>query len=608
MSSAQSLREVIRERLTAAAAEIFSEFEKTIVRYEEEIDRQRRLLEISWKPQINLHRIELPLHYVRTDEEVLTDQQLWNQERTSSLEQEQAEPLQEGPEPPQMKVEHDEPEPFQIVKQEELCISQDEGQCVLKQETVTSLVTPAGEERDHDEAEPDRHQLVLSLFPEAEIRAAAAPGSTELPLHYVRTDEEVLTDQQLWNQERTSSLEQEQAEPLQEGPEPPQMKVEQDEPEPLQIVKQEELCISQDEEQCVLKQETVTSLVTPAGEERDHDEAEPDRHQLLLSLFPQAEIRAAAAPGSTERPQHHVWEKEEVLTDLLLSNQETTSSFDQKQPEPPLIKEEQQELCQHEGQVIQKQEHASFLVNSPSEETDSCDPEPHRNQPLCQSSTEIENQDQDCCRNENSELNGNEELTQNKRRHQTKDHRDSVDSQKLNRNKRAHRDERHFSCKICGKSFSYNSALTDHMRTHTGEKPFPCKTCGKCFSYSSDLTKHTRTHTGEKPFRCETCGKCFSRTNVLTKHMRTHTGEKPFPCKTCGKCFTQSSNLTYHMRTHTGEKPFPCKTCGKCFTVSSGLFYHMRTHTGEKPFRCETCGKCFTQRGNLTYHTKSHHR
>nr|XP_015801530.2 piggyBac transposable element-derived protein 4 [Nothobranchius furzeri] len=179
MSSAQSLREFIRERLTAAAAEIFSEFEQTIVRYEEEIDRQRRLLEISWKPQINLHRIELPLHYVRRDEEVLTDQQLWNQERTSSLDQEQPEPLQEGPEPPQMKVEQDEPKPLQSLEQEELCISQDEEQFVLKQETVTSLVTPADEERDHDEPEPDRHQLLYSLFPEAEIRAAAPPGPTE---------------------------------------------------------------------------------------------------------------------------------------------------------------------------------------------------------------------------------------------------------------------------------------------------------------------------------------------------------------------------------------------------------------------------------------------
>uniref|UniRef100_A0A1A8IZ62 Uncharacterized protein n=1 Tax=Nothobranchius kuhntae TaxID=321403 RepID=A0A1A8IZ62_NOTKU len=114
-----------------------------------------------------------------------------------------------------------------------------------------------------------------------------------------------------------------------------------------------------------------------------------------------------------EVPQDHVWKKEEVVIGQQFGNQETTSSFDQKQPEPPLIKEEQQELCQHEGQVIQKQEHASFLVNSP-EETDSCDPEPHRNQPLCQNSTKSENQDQDGYRNENSEPSSNEELTQNK--------------------------------------------------------------------------------------------------------------------------------------------------------------------------------------------------
>nr|XP_054595956.1 zinc finger protein 586-like [Nothobranchius furzeri] len=344
MSSAQSLREVIRERLTAAAAEIFSEFEKTIVRYEEEIDRQRRLLEISWKPQINLHRIELPLHYVRTDEEVLTDQQLWNQERTSSLEQEQAEPLQEGPEPPQMKVE-------------------------------------------------------------------------------------------------------------------------QDEPEPLQIVKQEELCISQDEEQCVLKQETVTSLVTPAGEERGHDEAEPDRHQLLLSLFPEAEIRAAAAPGSTELPQHHIWEKEEVLTDQQLSDQESTSSLDQEEPEDLLITEDQPELYihQHEGQFLFKQKHVTFVGTYPSNEKDCHVPESNRNQPLSQNSTEAENQDQGGCKKENSESNSNEELTRNKRRLQSEDHRDNVDVQTLKKHKRAHIGERPFYCKLCGKYFSHKSFLCRHM-------------------------------------------------------------------------------------------------------------------------------------------------
>ncbi|MEQ2230033.1 hypothetical protein ILYODFUR_025052 [Ilyodon furcidens] len=62
MSSAQSLREFIRERLTAAAEEIFTEVDKTIVLYEEELDRLR-LLETKLKPPINLQRIEQIHHW-----------------------------------------------------------------------------------------------------------------------------------------------------------------------------------------------------------------------------------------------------------------------------------------------------------------------------------------------------------------------------------------------------------------------------------------------------------------------------------------------------------------------------------------------------------------
>ncbi|XP_037553724.1 uncharacterized protein LOC119430392 [Nematolebias whitei] len=103
MSSVQSLREFISERLTAAAEEIFTEFEKTIVRYEEEIDRQRRLLDISWKPHTHLHTTELPQHILK-EEKILTEQQLCNQERNTSLDQEE-------PGPPQMKEDQEEPEP-----------------------------------------------------------------------------------------------------------------------------------------------------------------------------------------------------------------------------------------------------------------------------------------------------------------------------------------------------------------------------------------------------------------------------------------------------------------------------------------------------------------
>lgn len=44
MSSVEYLREFVARRLTAAAEEIFGVFQKTIVEYEEEIKRQRRLL------------------------------------------------------------------------------------------------------------------------------------------------------------------------------------------------------------------------------------------------------------------------------------------------------------------------------------------------------------------------------------------------------------------------------------------------------------------------------------------------------------------------------------------------------------------------------------
>ena len=57
MPSFEDLKVFIADRLATAAEEIFREFEKTVVKYEEEIDRQRTLLDITWKPVIKLHRI-----------------------------------------------------------------------------------------------------------------------------------------------------------------------------------------------------------------------------------------------------------------------------------------------------------------------------------------------------------------------------------------------------------------------------------------------------------------------------------------------------------------------------------------------------------------------
>ena len=46
----------MKQRLTAAAEEIFELFERTIAEYEEELCRQRKLLDAVLQPQVQLHR------------------------------------------------------------------------------------------------------------------------------------------------------------------------------------------------------------------------------------------------------------------------------------------------------------------------------------------------------------------------------------------------------------------------------------------------------------------------------------------------------------------------------------------------------------------------
>ncbi|XP_007542126.1 zinc finger protein OZF-like [Poecilia formosa] len=133
MSSVQHLREFIRERLSAAAQEIFTEVEKTIICYEEELDAQRRMMGIDWKPQIKLHRVgselqrqssDLQQPSVSNEEEASSIQQVCNLANGSSDNQDVPEPQwteeeQMDPEPKWIKREEEEPEPT-LFKHEEI--------------------------------------------------------------------------------------------------------------------------------------------------------------------------------------------------------------------------------------------------------------------------------------------------------------------------------------------------------------------------------------------------------------------------------------------------------------------------------------------------------
>ncbi|XP_063317014.2 zinc finger protein 260-like [Pelmatolapia mariae] len=544
MPSVQYLREFINERLTAAAEQIFLEFEKTIVQYEEEIDRQRRLLDITWKPQIKLRRIDLPLRLLCKEEVVLSEQQLWNQERSSSVDQEE-------PEPPQ-----------NIEQQEELCSSQEGEQLELEEETDTFMVTATYKESDlSNTSHSDSSVFVGTESREAfkvlnnstqikkdinhqprelDVTSSAETDvhRTDLPQQHVCKQEGVLPQQQLRNQDRSSRLDQGE-------PEPPQRTEEQN-----------KLCSSQDGEQPVVT-ETKTSTVTSAHSKSDHSESEANRDQLLTHGSAAAESRHQEGGKKGDSDSGNPESKLHVNRSQSNNSEEFPPSASRCNTDTGR-KSLQCEIC---GKSFKKKcqikEHYKIHTGEKPFTCKTCE------KSFAQKSTLL--------------------------RHMT-----------------VHTGERLFACHLCGKTFRQRGNLMIHLRIHTGERPYSCTVCEKTFSQSSHLLGHMRSHRGEKPYLCEDCGECFSESSSLKLHKVIHTGERPHSCQLCEKTFIKRSNLLRHMRTHTGEKPYVCETCGERFTLSTSLKSHNTIHTGEKPYHCKTCGKMFRQSHHLLFHMKTH--
>ncbi|XP_078791091.1 uncharacterized protein LOC144981319 isoform X5 [Oryzias latipes] len=205
----------VREQRSAA--------EGTIVQNEEELCRQRRLLDSSWNPQLQLNIVVLPQHWMTEEED------LCNQQRNFRVEQEEPQPPQiqeeqEEPEPPQIQENREEPQPPQIKEEQEsfnVTDSQDE------------------EGNQHEETDPQNRDQRKRRDRRHVQSVDSSHMSAGLPQHWMTREED------LCNQQRNLSVDQEEQEP----PHFKESEEKQGVPEPSQIKEEPDvLFISQDEE------------------------------------------------------------------------------------------------------------------------------------------------------------------------------------------------------------------------------------------------------------------------------------------------------------------------------------------------------------------------
>ncbi|XP_062304678.1 zinc finger protein 271-like isoform X3 [Osmerus eperlanus] len=623
MSKLHLFRDCIRERLTTAALEIFGAVEKTFAEFQEEIynskeesARLKRLLDIVTPPEIKIHRTEVQQLSLLEPPQIKEEQELW-----TSQEEEQLQGLQSETTDPRFTEESK----FLNVQMSQLNVIRE-----LCGEILTTAALNiywaaekpfAGyqEEISRSKEESVQLQRLLDVVTQPEIKLQ----QTEVQQLSVLEPPQIKEEQELW-----TSQEEEQLQGLQS--ETTDSIFTRDSNLHIRAFLSERLTTAASEIFGAIE-----IRFTEYQEEISRSEEERKRIQRLFDVVTQPEIKLNRTdvqqlslpepPQIKEEQEQWTSQEEEQLQGLQSETKDPRLTFlyvkHESQRSPP-------DQCSHLVQIVKVEDREGDCLHTNTTEEqikaephvqDSAAPEPGSDsQPLsvvapdCPTAQSLE-----------EEEHGGVMLLQNRTQNNEALPRD-------NRPQGSHTEEKPLQCQQCKRRFADKSALLKHIeKAHTGEKPHQCQQCKRQFAFKSALLKHMRTHSGEKPFQCEQCNKRFAQKSVLVDHLKTHTGEKPHQCQQCNKQFAHKGNLVDHMRTHTGQKPFQCQQCNKQCALKGNLDKHMRTHTGEKqyqcqqydyksilvdhithteekPYQCQQCIKRFAKKGNLVVHMRTH--
>ncbi|XP_073319147.1 uncharacterized protein [Pagrus major] len=461
MSKVQTLRVFVKQRLTAAAEEIFELFERTIAEYEEELGRHRKLLDAVFKPQVQLHRADVQ-QLLGSEEEVPPEQQDWS----SSLDQE------------------DPPELLDIKEeQEELWINQEGEQLRgLEEADITKFTftpDPVKSEED-DEERPQSSKLrprqtvfkirdakrwtteadgedcggpepARNFSPDRRLQPAARDATS----HSFEPDTDDVTEPEIDHDaseaETDDSYEWMETRGPQSG---------------LSPLQKNEVPGSDDVGETSLSSSECARSFAYKGHLQKHDgvqtEAKPfscsvcgKSYHKKNSLRAHMNLHSGAERFSCPLCEKTFQWKRNVETHMTIHT-----------GEKPFC-------CSVCGTTFaQSSTLRAHLKVHTREKPYACS--------ICKASFGL--------------------------------------SSNYYKHMRMHNGEKPFTCSVCGKGFGEGGHLKKHMTVHTGEKKFGCSVCGKSFAQHGTLRRHLITHTGEKPFSCSVCNKRFTRRHILNKH------------------------------------------------------------------------------------------
>ncbi|GAB0099037.1 hypothetical protein DMENIID0001_148570 [Sergentomyia squamirostris] len=171
-----------------------------------------------------------------------------------------------------------------------------------------------------------------------------------------------------------------------------------------------------------------------------------------------------------------------------------------------------------------------------------------------------------------------------------------------------------FKCKVCKKSLSSKYAVVNHssvcgkFKCNVCDKGFTSKALmeshRKKLHYGNDMEKLLKAK--QKPLICYYCGKNFSEQTLLDEHVNEHRSKGKNYCTKCNKSFQYITQFERHPCRNTAGM-YTCNYCSWGFADDESLQIHRTFHRDAPPI-CQYCHKHFTAWKYLKIHILHFHR